>query len=95
MVPTLQLYNTLKAQGIVPQSAEIRSVYRNPSLNVCAGRAGKANTSPMERWISGCQTNTAMIFIPIHYKMVCVNFGSIKARRIILGWEYMALARFT
>ena len=42
MVPTLQLYNTLKAQGIVPQSAEIRSVYRNPSLNVCAGGAGES-----------------------------------------------------
>lgn len=40
MVPTLRLYSTLKAQGILPANTEIRSVYRSPGLNDCAGGAG-------------------------------------------------------
>lgn len=39
MVPTLRLYSDLKSQGILPASTEIRSVYRSPSLNACAGGA--------------------------------------------------------
>ena len=39
MVPTLRLYNELKRQGIIPPTAEIRSTYRSPSLNACAGGA--------------------------------------------------------
>lgn len=39
VVPTLKLYAELKRQGILPASAEIRSVYRSPELNSCAGGA--------------------------------------------------------
>ncbi len=39
IVSTLRLYGDLKSQGILPASTEIRSVYRSPSLNACAGGA--------------------------------------------------------
>lgn len=39
IVPTLRLIQTLKSQGYLPQYIVIRSVYRNPSLNRCAGGA--------------------------------------------------------
>lgn len=39
MLPTLKLYAKLKQLGILPPNTEIRSVYRNPELNRCAGGA--------------------------------------------------------
>ena len=39
MLPTLRLYHTLKSQGILPPQTQIRSVYRSPALNACAGGA--------------------------------------------------------
>ncbi len=42
IVPTLQLYSQLKSQGVLPASSEIRSVYRSPGLNECAGGAGSS-----------------------------------------------------
>lgn len=42
IVPTLRLYNNLKRQGIVPNEAIIRSVYRDYSLNRCAGGASSS-----------------------------------------------------
>lgn len=39
MVSTLRLYDDLKKQGVLPPTAEIRSTYRSPSLNACAGGA--------------------------------------------------------
>lgn len=39
ILPTLRLYAKLKHQGILPNSSEIRSTYRNPTLNACAGGA--------------------------------------------------------
>lgn len=42
IVPTLRLYSNLKNQGILPRSAEIRSVYRSPDLNACAGGANSS-----------------------------------------------------
>lgn len=39
ILPTLNLYNALKWRGIIPASAKIRSVYRPPALNQCAGGA--------------------------------------------------------
>ena len=39
VVPTLRLYSELKNQRILPATAEIRSVYRSPNLNACAGGA--------------------------------------------------------
>ncbi len=39
MLPTLRLYDELKYQGILPRDTVIRSVYRSPELNRCAGGA--------------------------------------------------------
>lgn len=39
MVMTLKLYHELKSQNILPPTTEIRSVYRSPDLNACAGGA--------------------------------------------------------
>lgn len=39
MVMTLKLFDNLKSQGVLPPSTEIRSVYRSPDLNACAGGA--------------------------------------------------------
>ena len=37
IVPTLQMLQQLQKQGYLPYSTVIRSVYRNPALNDCAG----------------------------------------------------------
>ncbi|WP_299220170.1 D-Ala-D-Ala carboxypeptidase family metallohydrolase [uncultured Psychrobacter sp.] len=42
IVPTLRLYANLKNQGILPASSKIRSVYRSPGLNGCAGGANSS-----------------------------------------------------
>ena len=42
IVPTLQLYSQLKSQGILPANSEIRSAYRSPGLNDCAGGASSS-----------------------------------------------------
>ena len=42
MVPTLQLLQHMQKQGYLPYSTIIRSVYRNPALNDCAGGAGES-----------------------------------------------------
>ena len=39
MLPTIRLYNELKTFGILPAHTQIRSVYRSPELNRCAGGA--------------------------------------------------------
>lgn len=42
MIPTLRLYAKLQTLGILPRSTEIRSVYRSPDLNRCAGGAASS-----------------------------------------------------
>lgn len=42
LVPTLAIYDALKAQDIVPKTTVIRSIYRNPTLNACVGGAAKS-----------------------------------------------------
>jgi len=42
IVPTLRLYSNLKNQGILPASSKIRSAYRSPGLNGCAGGANSS-----------------------------------------------------
>ncbi len=42
MVPTLKLYSVLKQQGVLPSGTVIRSVYRSPDLNQCAGGASSS-----------------------------------------------------
>lgn len=54
IVPTLQLYSHLKNQGILPFGTEIRSVYRSPDLNDCAGGASSSkhmSAGAMDIWI--------------------------------------------
>lgn len=54
MVPTLRLYSDLKSQGILPASTKIRSVYRSPNLNACAGGADASKhmtAGAMDIWV--------------------------------------------
>ena len=54
MLPTIRLYNTLKSQGVLPPHTQIRSVYRSPELNRCAGGAAGSKhitNGAMDIWI--------------------------------------------
>ena len=60
IVPTLRLYGELKHQGILPISSEIRSVYRSPGLNDCAGGADSSkhmNASAIDIWVPEYEDN--------------------------------------
>ena len=60
IVPTLRLYSELKNQGVLPLSSEIRSVYRNPGLNDCAGGADGSkhmNASAIDIWVPEYEDN--------------------------------------
>ena len=60
IVPTLRLYSLLKNQGILPASTEIRSVYRSPGLNGCAGGANSSKhmtAGAMDIWVPEYQDN--------------------------------------
>lgn len=39
ILPTIRLYHDLRVKGVLPAQTKIRSVYRNPDLNRCAGGA--------------------------------------------------------
>ena len=61
IVPTLQLYSQLKSKGILPANTEIRSVYRSPGLNDCAGGAGASKhmtAGAMDIWVPEYEGNT-------------------------------------
>lgn len=54
IVPTLRLYSYLKNQGVLPLNTEIRSVYRSPDLNNCAGGASGSKhmtAGAMDIWV--------------------------------------------
>lgn len=60
IVPTLRLYSLLKSQGVLPASTEIRSVYRSPGLNSCAGGASSSKhmtAGAMDIWVPEYQDN--------------------------------------
>lgn len=60
IVPTLRLYSELKQQGVLPASSEIRSVYRSPGLNDCAGGAASSkhmNGSAIDIWVPEYENN--------------------------------------
>ena len=60
IVPTLRLYSLLKSQGILPASTEIRSVYRSPGLNDCAGGANGSKhmtAGAMDIWVPEYEDN--------------------------------------
>lgn len=54
IIPTLKLYQRLKALGILPKHTKIRSVYRNFELNRCAGGASASShlkNSAIDIWV--------------------------------------------
>lgn len=54
MIPTIRLYNDLKKEGILPPQTQIRSVYRSPELNRCAGGAPASKhitNGAMDIWV--------------------------------------------
>lgn len=54
LVPTLRLVQSFKQQGLLPYSTVIRSVYRNPELNRCAGGAPESkhmSNGAVDVWI--------------------------------------------
>ena len=54
MVPTIRLYNELREKNILPPQTQIRSVYRSPQLNQCAGGAPSSKhmtNGAMDIWI--------------------------------------------
>lgn len=60
IVPTLRLYSNLKNQGVLPRSAEIRSVYRSPDLNSCAGGANSSKhmtAGAIDIWVPEYENN--------------------------------------
>ena len=60
MINTLRLYAVLKQQGILPPTTEIRSVYRSPDLNECAGGAASSkhmSNGAMDIWVPEFQYN--------------------------------------
>ena len=60
IVPTLQMLQQLQKQGYLPYSTVIRSVYRNPVLNDCAGGAGESKhmtNGAIDIWIPENEAN--------------------------------------
>lgn len=61
MVPTIRLYNDLKKSGILPAHTQIRSVYRSPELNRCAGGAPASKhitNGAMDIWVPNYQVGS-------------------------------------
>lgn len=65
ILPTLRLYSILKWRGIIPASAKIRSVYRPPALNQCAGGAMNSkhlNNSAIDIWVPEYGDNSLPLY---------------------------------
>ncbi len=64
VIPTLRLYAELKRQGILPASTEIRSAYRSPGLNDCAGGADASQhmtAGAIDIWVPEYDNNPWLI----------------------------------
>lgn len=64
MIPTIKLYNELRAKGILPAHTQIRSVYRSPELNRCAGGAAGSKhltNGAMDIWIPDYAVGTWLL----------------------------------
>lgn len=65
MLPTLRLYDELKKSNILPANTEIRSVYRNPELNACAGGASGSkhlNNSAIDIWVPDLAADSPQLY---------------------------------
>lgn len=61
MIPTIKLYNQLKQAKILPAHTQIRSVYRSPDLNRCAGGAPGSKhltNGAMDIWVPDYQVGS-------------------------------------
>lgn len=64
IIPTIRLYNELKTRGILPSNTQIRSVYRNPELNVCAGGAAASRhltNAAIDIWVPNYDESSAQM----------------------------------
>ena len=65
IVPTLHLYQDLKSRGILPANTQIRSVYRNPELNQCAGGAAMSKhltNSAIDIWVPDLEIKSQALY---------------------------------
>lgn len=59
IIPTLQVYHILKLRGTLPSDSQIRSVYRSPTLNQCAGGAKSSKhlvNGAIDIWVADSDT---------------------------------------
>lgn len=65
MIPTIMLFNDLKARGVLPAGTHIRSVYRSPELNRCAGGAVSSKhmtNGAMDIWVPSIDMGSHEMF---------------------------------
>ncbi|MDO4440660.1 MAG: D-Ala-D-Ala carboxypeptidase family metallohydrolase [Moraxella sp.] len=65
MIPTLRLYHELRTSGILPASTQIRSVYRNPDLNRCAGGAVSSkhmSNGAIDIWVPSFEAGSSQLY---------------------------------
>ena len=64
IIPTLNLYYTLQWQGVLPTGTQIRSVYRSPDLNACAGGAPASKhltNGAIDIWVPTLHSEAAIL----------------------------------
>lgn len=87
MIPTVRLYNELRAKNILPPQTQIRSVYRSPELNRCAGGAAGSKhmtNGAMDIWIPDYEVNSWQ-FYQLQDKLCQFWIDSGKAHEFGLG----------
>lgn len=65
MIPTIILFNDLRLNGILPDNTHIRSVYRSPDLNRCAGGAVSSKhmtNGAMDIWVPNIDMGSHEMF---------------------------------
>ena len=94
IVPTLHLYQDLKSRGILPANTQIRSVYRNPELNQCAGGAAMSKhltNSAIDIWVPDLEIKSQALYeLQNRLCQYWLEHGETK----ILGWVYTPQVRF-
>lgn len=62
MIPTIRLYRDLQQAQILPKNTHIRSVYRNPDLNRCAGGAASSkhmSNGAIDIWVPSFEVGSS------------------------------------